>query len=92
MQVNLYATFRLIAGQKSCMLDLPAGATVRQAVDALLEQLPVLRSHWLDEQGVLYPHVHILCNRKDVETLPEKLDTILEENAVLDIIPPVAGG
>ena len=92
MQVNLYATFRLIAGQKSCVLDLPAGATVRQAVDALLVQLPVLRSHWLDEQGVLYPHVHILYDRRDVDTLPAKLDTILEENAVLDVFPPVAGG
>ncbi len=92
MQVNLFATFRLIAGQKSHQLDLPPGTTIRQALDALLQQLPALRPHWLDDQGELYAHVHVLYNRKDVNTLPDRLETVVEENAVLDIIPPVAGG
>ncbi|HWR65255.1 MAG TPA: hypothetical protein VN364_03975 [Bellilinea sp.] len=36
MQVNLYATFRLIAGQRSLEINLPTGATARQAVEAVL--------------------------------------------------------
>lgn len=92
MQVNLYATFRLIAGTHSLTLDLPEGSTVRQAVDEILARLPDLRPHWVNAQNEIHAHVHGFVNGKDVSTLPQGWDTPLQSGDVLDFFPPVAGG
>ena len=92
MQVNLYATFRLIAGQRSLTLSLPSGATVTQAVQAVVTALPALRAHWLNEAGELHAHVHVFVNGEDAATLPQALQTPLQPTDTLDFFPPVAGG
>lgn len=92
MQFNLYATFRLLAGTRSLELDLPAGTTVRQALNAVIEQYPKLKQHWLNEEGEVHAHVHIFVNGDDVQNLKEGMETQLPENSVLDFFPPVAGG
>ncbi len=92
MQVNLFATFRLHAGVKSFNLDLPANASVRQAVLEIILRYPVLQKDWLDQGGDLHAHVHIFVDGNDVNTLPEGMDTRLKSNSVLDFFPPVAGG
>ncbi|MEN4010787.1 MAG: ubiquitin-like small modifier protein 1 [Chloroflexota bacterium] len=92
MLVNLYATFRLIAKTKSLHLDLPAGATVRQAVEAMITRLPELRNHWINAEGQIHAHVHGFVNGQDVGTLPHGWDTPLQAEDVLDFFPPVAGG
>lgn len=92
MQVNLYATFRLLAGIKTLTLDLPGGATVRQAVRAVVDQHPVLQRHWLDENGDIHAHVHIFVNGQDVQNLSSGVETPLQSDAVLDFFPPVGGG
>jgi molybdopterin synthase sulfur carrier subunit len=92
MQVNLYATFRLLAGVKTFPLDLPAGTTALDAALRITALYPVLRGHWLDAQNELHPHVHLLINGRDVGTLPLGLQTPLQPEDVLDFFPPVAGG
>ncbi len=92
MQFHLYATFRLLAGTKTLHIDLPEGTTVRQAVEAVVDRNPVLRSHWLDESGDLYPHVHIYIDGEDVLNMAQQLDSPLAAGAVLDFFPPVGGG
>jgi molybdopterin converting factor small subunit len=92
MQFRLYATFRLQAGVKAVSLDLCEGTTLREAVTALLEQLPVLRPHWLDGAGDLRPYVKIFVNRRELQALENGLDTPLHADAVLDFFPPVGGG
>ena len=92
MQVNLYATFRLLAGEKSFQIDLPEGATVHQLVMAVVERLPVLRPHWLSETGEVHAHVHIFINGEDVQNLPLRAKTPLPTSAVVDFLPPVGGG
>ena len=92
MQVNLYATFRLLAGEKSFQINLPDGATVEQLVNAVVERLPALRAHWLDKNGEVHAHVHIFINGEDVQNLPMKLRTHLPASAVVDFLPPVGGG
>ena len=92
IKVRLFATFRLLAGIKSLELDLPVDASVQDAVQAIVEQIPVLRPHWLDERGELHAHVHILLGGEDIATLPEGLQTPLPMDAGLDFFPPVAGG
>jgi sulfur-carrier protein len=92
MQVNLYATFRLIAGMKTMTLELPAETTVRQAVNAVIAQYPVLQKHWLDETGDLHAHVHIFINGHDIQNMEHGFDTPLQPDDVLDFFPPVGGG
>jgi molybdopterin converting factor small subunit len=92
MKFHLYATFRLIAGQKTTILDLPPDTTVRQAVHALVDALPALRPHWLDENGCIHAHVHIFVNGQDVQNLETGDDTLLQPDDVLDFFPPVGGG
>jgi molybdopterin synthase sulfur carrier subunit len=92
IKVRLFATFRLLAGIKSLELDLPAGASVQDAVQAIVEQIPLLRPHWLDESGELHAHVHILLDGEDVTTLPDGLQSQLMADSALDFFPPVVGG
>ena len=92
MHANLYATFRLIARTKTVPLDLPAGVTARQALDAILEQIPALRPHWLNEQGEIHAHVHGFINGREIPTLDQGWETPLQAEDVLDFFPPVAGG
>lgn len=92
IKVRLFATFRLLAGIKSLELDLPAGASVQDAVQAIVEQIPLLRPHWLDESGELHAHVHILLDGEDVTTLLDGLQSQLMADSALDFFPPVVGG
>jgi molybdopterin converting factor small subunit len=92
MQVSLYATFRLHAGVKTFALDLPAGTTVMQAILEITRRYPVLRPHWLNQDGELHAHVHAFVNGDDVSTLPAGILTPLPADAALDFFPPVAGG
>jgi len=92
MQLNLYATFRLIANQKHIIVSLPAGTTVLELMSAACRQVPVLQPHWFSADSELHAHVHAILNGRDVATLPLGWDTPLDADAVLDIFPPVAGG
>jgi molybdopterin converting factor small subunit len=92
MQVNFYATFRLRAGVRSLTLELPEGSTMRQAVQAILRNIPALRKDWVNAQGEIYPHVQGFINGEDVSTLPDGWDTVLGISDTLDFLPPVAGG
>jgi sulfur-carrier protein len=92
MQINLFATFRLHAGVRRFDLDLPDGVTLHQAIEVIVDQYPVLRPHWMDDQGALFAHVHAFINGVDAGTLPLVLDTPLKATDVLDFFPPVAGG
>lgn len=92
MQFNLYATFRLIAGIKTLHIDLPDGTTVQQAVHAVVNERPVLRTHWLDEAGEIHAHVHIFINGQDVQNMELGVQTPLKQSDVLDFFPPVGGG
>jgi len=92
MKINLYATFRLLAGEKSFELDLPSGILLKDALPCIVDRCPALRTHWLDAAGTLYPHVHIFVNGHEAFTLTDGLDTALQPADTLDFFPPVAGG
>lgn len=89
---NLIATFKMIAGTREVVLDLPADSTLQEVVKAVLDAHPKLCKHWLNEKRELRAHVHVFLNGDDANTLPLKLDTILHPADEVDFIPPVAGG
>ena len=92
MQVNLYATFRLLAGIKSLEITLPERISALQVLDEITRRYPVLQPHWFGPDHCLYPHVHVLINGEDVMNLPEGIHTLLASADTVEIFPPVAGG
>jgi molybdopterin synthase sulfur carrier subunit len=92
MQVNFYATLRPIVGGRTVEVELPAGATVRDLVAALVERWPPLRAQLLDQHGELYRHVHVFVNGRDAPMRPGGVDAPLAPGDTVDVFPAVAGG
>jgi molybdopterin synthase sulfur carrier subunit len=92
MNVNFYATLRQVTGRKSVEFALPAGATVQQLLDAVLERFPDVADYLLDEQGRLYAHVHVFINGRDAPYLDRALETPLTADDAVDLFPAVGGG
>lgn len=92
MKVNFYATLRPIVGGRTVELELPAGVTVRELVDALVERWPPLRAQLLDGDGELYRHVHVFVNGRDAPFLSEGMQSVIAAGDTIDVFPAVAGG
>ncbi len=91
MDVRVYATLRPIVGGPLASVPLPAGATFRQLIAAMLAQWPDLSREFLDKQGELRGNVHIFLNGRDVRYL-DGLDMPIPDGADIAIFPPVGGG
>lgn len=92
MRVTFYATLRTVVGQRHVLMPEAVGMTVWQMLNALIDTYPALRPQLLDDNGVLWRHVHVMVNGRDAQYLAQGLDTCLEETAAIDIFPPVGGG
>ena len=92
IQVTLLATFKMLAGRNHLSLQMESGQSILDAFHLVLEQVPSLRSHWLDPEGQLQNYVHIYLNGEDTATLSQGMKTSLKDGDALDFIPPVAGG
>jgi sulfur-carrier protein len=91
MNVNFYATLRLITGKKTLVLDLPDGVTVREMLEACFAQYPALRKE-LMKGDELHGHVHVFVNGRDVPYLEHVLETKVTSADKLDVFPAVGGG
>ncbi|MFB6268146.1 MAG: ubiquitin-like small modifier protein 1 [Halodesulfurarchaeum sp.] len=92
MQWKLFADLAEVAGTKRVPVDLDSGATVADAVDALLEEHPDLAPRIRDEDGGLADHVNLLRNGENVFAAGEGLETPVNEDDELALFPPVSGG
>lgn len=92
MKVNFYATFRPIIGGKTVPVELGEETTVQQLVHRLIDQYPALGPELFDDQGNLFPHVHVFVNGRDAPYLPDAMQTVLKDSDTVDIFPPVGGG
>ncbi|NTU83396.1 MAG: MoaD/ThiS family protein [Chloroflexales bacterium] len=92
MNVNFYATLRPIVGGRTVKLDLPAGVTVRELVDVLVERWPPLRKQLLDADGELYRHVNVFINGRGTPFLDQGMRSIVNVGDTIDVFPAVAGG
>lgn len=64
---------------------------VGEALEQLFQQYPDIRSQLVDEQGKLRNFVNIFYDKIDIRQL-QGLDTILQEDSELRIVPAIAGG
>jgi sulfur-carrier protein len=67
-----------------------SGATVREVVDDLVTRYPVLREQLLDS-GEVRGFVNLYVDDEDIRYL-DGLDTRVDEDAEIAIMPAVAGG
>ena len=82
--VKLYANLRKLAGTKELSIT---GSTVRAVVSGLVEQNPPLGEIILEGEE-LRPHIVITLNGHNVVDL----DVNANEQDVVAIFPPIAGG
>ena len=75
-------------GQATVTAD---GATVGEVFDDLVRQYPGLAGRVVTEDGTLHKFVNVYVNDDDVRYL-EKLDTKVNDNDEISILPAVAGG
>lgn len=67
------------------------GATVGEAMSALVNQHPDLRKHLYTEEGKLRAFVNVYLNNEDIRYL-QKEATALKDGDQLSIVPSIAGG
>lgn len=88
-KLSIPTPFRTYTGGTS-NLDIRA-SDVRGAVKELITEYPELESHLINDDGELRPFVNLYVNDEDVRYL-QGLDTELDEEDHLRIIPSIAGG
>ncbi|MGE5072654.1 MAG: MoaD/ThiS family protein [Anaerolineae bacterium] len=67
------------------------GNNVAEAMQSLVEQYPTLKPHLYTGDGRLRPFVNLFLGENNVKDL-QGLETPLEDNARLLLIPSIAGG
>ncbi len=68
-----------------------AGSNVAEAMQHLVRQYPTLQPHLYNGEGRLRPFVNLFVGENNVNDL-QGLQTPLDENARLLLIPSIAGG
>ncbi|MFB6072009.1 MAG: ubiquitin-like small modifier protein 1 [Halobacterium sp.] len=91
MEWKLFADLADVGGDRRVDVEVPADATVGDALDALLAARPALRDRVLTEDGDLREHVNVTRNGEDVRAA-DGLDTPVEAGDELAMFPPVSGG
>lgn len=92
MQVKLFADLAEVAGEKHVDLELTDGATVTDAVAALVDTHPELGEQILDDDGNLEDHFNVLQNGSNVFATGDGMETPVEADDELALFPPVSGG
>jgi molybdopterin synthase sulfur carrier subunit len=88
---RVFASLREIidAGEKTFIL--PQGETIKGLLENLCNTYPRLRAHLFDPAGQIKPYFIILKNGRNIVSL-QQLDTVIDEDDVIAVFPPVAGG
>ena len=90
MKVKFFATYRPITGCSE--LDVPLCPDVHSLLGSLKARYPGFAEELLDESGLdLHPFTIILVNGRHIQHL-EGVDTKLDNDDVVAVIPLVAGG
>lgn len=78
-------------GQRIVEVDVPAGGTVGQVLDALTGPRPRLAWRVRDETGALRRHVNVFVGDEDVRSTGG-LDAPVADGDIVTVLPSVAGG
>jgi molybdopterin converting factor small subunit len=67
------------------------GATAGAALEDMLAQYPAFRPHLCKDDGSLRAFVNLFLNRSNIRDL-QGLDTPLQPDDILNLVPSIAGG
>jgi molybdopterin synthase sulfur carrier subunit len=81
----------LAGGAHRVDLDLPAGASLADALQALGSAYPALQGRIFDETGAVRRHVNVYVDGDDMRG-GAGLDTVVKDGSVVDVLPSIAGG
>ncbi len=90
MNINIPTPLRAYTGGLQTV-TVP-GATVGEALQALVATYPDLHQHLYTGEGKLRSFVNLYLNDDDIRYLPQKEATPVSESDELSIIPSIAGG
>lgn len=90
MQWTLFADLRDAAGDRHVDVDVAPGASVEEALSALLSDRPALRERVTDADGELEAHVNVYRNGEALDR--DEFGTEVEAGDELALFPPVSGG
>lgn len=65
--------------------------TISKTVDELTGNFPALKKHLLDDNGQIRSFVNIFVGNDDIRDLKQG-DTVVAADAVISIVPAIAGG
>jgi len=88
-KIHIPTPLRQYVGKHSSV-EVP-GATVGEAMNALVAQHPDLRKHLYTEEGKLRAFVNLYVNDEDIRYLLKEA-TALKEGDNISIVPSIAGG
>jgi sulfur-carrier protein len=89
--INLLATLRDIAGSKSITVPFDDGQTVHELLQAINDLNYELGAQIATEDGELTGLVHILIHGRNIMWL-QGLDTTINQQDIVTLLPPSAGG
>lgn len=92
MKVNFFATLRDIAGGKTVEFDVNHGVTAQELLEVIIERFPLMKKELLNEEGMMYGHVHFFINGRDVQFTDEKFQTKIMQEDTVNVFPAVGGG
>ena len=67
------------------------GETVGEVIQNLVDKYPALKDRIYDENGKVRRYVNIYLGDEDIRFM-DNLDTSVEENSELALVPAIAGG
>lgn len=67
------------------------GTTIKEAIQELTSQHQELSRHLLDEHLNIRSFIRVYLGEEDINAL-QKEETIVSENAIISIVPAIAGG
>ena len=61
-------------------------------MDDLVDQYPDMKQHIFNEDGELRPFINLFLGEDNIKDLQQGLDTPIDDNQRLLLIPSIAGG
>ncbi len=89
--IRLSANLRQVAGSKEAVVDVPAGATAADLLQALRRAYPALGDHILEPDGNLKAGIQLLIDGRHIDFL-QGLKSPVDFARDIFLIPPVSGG
>ncbi|MFB6353326.1 MAG: ubiquitin-like small modifier protein 1 [Halobacteriales archaeon] len=89
--IKLYGPPGSVVGRSVLEREVPAGATVGDVFDGLVEDHPDLAGYLLTDDGEVPPGTNVTLEKTAIERR-QGLETVLEDGDVLRLLPAMEGG